>query len=388
MPEKINLTDVGIRALQPPKAGQITVWDKSSPVGVRVSDGGAKTFIVMVGSGKRRTIGKVGIITLSDARTEAKRILAEKTLGIEQQPDSVTFAAALTLFIEENYKDCTPRTKSEAKRLLERHFLPAFRTTDLPDVTDAQIGRQLAKLSDVPSEQLHAFRAIRTMLRWCTKPPRRYIRHSPLEGYDPPSQDKKRKRILSDDELVTVWRACTGMFGVIIRLIFLWGTRKGETGRMRRTWIAAQAGHNLNVPHGIMTIPGAYTKNGRAHAIPILPLAHSILGELTEEGDYLFPGRLNGDEHIRDGSWGKFKTALDKASGVTGWTVHDIRRTFRSLLARLGTPREIAEILLNHVSGANKSDLDEIYDQYDYLVEKRDALLKIEAHITALLARS
>ena len=79
---KANLTDVSVRALKPPPKGQLTIWDKTSPLGVRVSQGGSKTFILMIGSGKRRTLGRFGILTLSRAREEARRILAEKTLRI------------------------------------------------------------------------------------------------------------------------------------------------------------------------------------------------------------------------------------------------------------------------------------------------------------------
>lgn len=61
-----------------------------------------------------------------------------------------------------------------------------------------------------------------------------------------------------------------------------------------------------------------------------------------------------------------------------------MRRTFRSNMAKLKVPREI---LLNHVTGANNNDLDEIYDRYDYLDEKREALQKWETRLRALLTR-
>ena len=101
---KTNLTDVSVRALKPPPKGQLTIWDKTSPVGVRVSQGGSKTFILILGSGKRRTIGRFGVISLSKAREEARRILAEKTLGINtpEVKKGVLFDTAVTAFIEEH----------------------------------------------------------------------------------------------------------------------------------------------------------------------------------------------------------------------------------------------------------------------------------------------
>lgn len=379
MADKIAFTDLSVRAIKSPARGQTTVWDKNSPIGVRASDGGTKSYVVMIGSGQRRTLGKVGVLSLAQAREEAKRILAEKTLGIAKPklPKTISFDAAIPLFLDDNYKTSKGRTKSEAKRLLEGHFLPAFRKKPLSEITDEDIGNELAKIADRPSEQLHAFRALRTMLRWCTRPPRRYITHSPLEGYEPPSQDRKGTRVLSDVELVKVWRACERPHGDLVRLLILWGTRNGETARAQREWVESN----------VLTIPGEFTKNGRAHAIPLLPKAKSILRRQPKKGVHFFPGRLLSDTFFNDGSWGKLKQEIELESGVKNWQLRDLRRTFRSNMAKLRVPREIAEILLNHVTGANKNDLDEIYNRYDFLSEKRAALAKWEAYLTKLLAR-
>jgi hypothetical protein len=139
MPKSV-LTDVSLRALKPPRSGQITVWDASSPLGIRVSQGGSKTFIVIVGSGQRRTIGRFPIIGLSDARSEAKRIIAEHTLGIAKKPTAMTFEVARTIYIDQ--KQAKPRTIKEAKRVLEKHFRPLCKMP-LSEVTDAEIQKQL-----------------------------------------------------------------------------------------------------------------------------------------------------------------------------------------------------------------------------------------------------
>src|SRR5262249_11178177 len=150
-----------------------------------------------------------------------------------------------------------------AKRHLERHFLPAFGKKALTELSDSDIQAQLKKLDRVPSEQLHAFRVLRTMLRWCTRPPRRFIAHSPLEGYQAPSLDRRGTRTLADVELVKVWRAAEGSFGAMVKLLILWGARNGEIGRLRRSWMDSD----------VLTIPGEITKNHRSHAIPLLPMA-------------------------------------------------------------------------------------------------------------------
>lgn len=241
-------------------------------------------------------------------------------------------------------------------------------------ITDREISTELTALAKTPSEQLHAFRALRTFFRWCVRPPHRFVKHSPMEGYPAPGKDRKGTRILSDDELRKVWNACEGFFGDMIRLVILWGCRNGEIGRLSREWDA----------DGVVTVPGEFTKNGRAHAVPVLPMARAILDRQPKINGYYFPGHLL-ESHFKDGSWGKLKRELDARSGVTGWQIRDLRRTFRSTMARLKVPRTTAELLLNHVTGAGKNDLDEIYDRYDYIDEKREALKKLELHLARLL---
>ena len=146
---------------------------------------------------ERITIGRYPDIALTDARKEAKRLL---TAEVVTKPATLRFEQAKLLFLAENYKDASQRTLSEATRHLNKHFKP-LDTKTLDAISDQDIKRQLDKLSATPSEQLHAYRTVRCFLRWCTRPPRRYIRHSPMDGYEPPSKDRKRARTLTDKEL-------------------------------------------------------------------------------------------------------------------------------------------------------------------------------------------
>lgn len=214
------------------------------------------------------------------------------------------------------------------------------------------------------------------MLRWCTRPPRRYIPHSPLEGYAAPGRDRKRTRVLKDDELARIWHACEGEYGDMVRLFILWGTRNEETCRLKRVW----------VEDDVLKIPGEFTKNGRAHAIPLPPMARRILDRQPKRGHYYFPGPFDDDTHFKDSSWGKYKLEIEKRSGVSDWQLRDIRRTFRSNMARMGIYREVAEVLLNHVTGASRNELDEIYNRYDFLDEKRSALAKWEERLSRIAA--
>jgi intergrase/recombinase len=74
------------------------------------------------------------------------------------------------------------------------------------------------------------------------------------------------------------------------------------------------------------------------------------------------------------------KREMDRLSGVTGWKIHDIRRTVRSKLAELGVPREVARKVLNHEDGK----VDRIYNRYDFLAEKRKGLMRWETMLLSL----
>jgi hypothetical protein len=74
---------------------------------------------------------------------------------------------------------------------------------------------------------------------------------------------------------------------------------------------------------------------------------------------------------------------VDAASGVTGWRWHDLRRTARTGLSRLGVPPAHAEAALNHVS--HRTPLEKIYDHHDYRPEILAALRLWQGHVAGLV---
>ncbi len=97
-----------------------------------------------------------------------------------------------------------PRTQRDYKRILDKYFLPPFEKKDLASLTYEGIVKITNPLPK--SEKAHALAVMRTFLRWCVRPPRRYIKHSPLEGVEI-TLAKSRKRVLTDSEIPIVWRA-------------------------------------------------------------------------------------------------------------------------------------------------------------------------------------
>lgn len=359
-----HLTDATVRNLKSDR--NISYMDDATRgFGIRVGKH-TKTWVVVRGRERERlSFAKYPDLSLADARTEAKKLL---TVESTDKPARVLFKEARATFIEEHYRGKAERTKAEAERLLTKHFKP-LETFKLGDVSDTDIKRTLDKLADRPSEQLHAFRIARCFFRWSVKPPRRYLKHSPMEGYDPPGQDRKGTRVLADDELRAVWTAAQRPQDAIVRLMLLWGTRNGETAALERPWRR----------DGVITIPGSATKNGRDHAIPVCPIAEHVLGTVPVSVRYWFQGRRG--ESLSARGLAKIFGQVQEKSGTSGWTLRDLRRTFRSNMARLGVPRDVCEVLINHAPPV----LDEIYDRYDRIKEKREALLRYEHFLVWLL---
>ncbi len=366
---KIAFSDVGLRAIQSPHKGTADYWDERFPgFGLRVSQGGTKTFILNLDK-SRRTIGRFGIITLADARTEARRLLAERTLG-RFRPQTISFETAFNAFIAEKEKSRRARTIKDYKRLINLHF--RFKG-QLADVKHADIERRLVKIKS-KSEHNHALQNIKTFFTWAQK--RRYITDNPTVGFSP-HKLPNRSRVLTDAELAKIWKATEEptIHNTIVRLLMLTGQRKGEIAKLRPEYHS----HNQQT----ICFPCEVTKNGREHTLPIGSLSSCLLAtQLTARSGLLFPARVSKSSPASSSpfnGWSKSKAALDKACGVKNWRLHDLRRTFRTLHGKLKTPPHIAERLVNHVSA--QTDVEIIYDQYKYLPEMREAMDNYEAYL-------
>jgi hypothetical protein len=158
------LTEAAIRAAKPPTSGRVMLWDASTKhFGLRVTHTGVRTFIVLLGSGRRQAIGQFPVITLAEARTKARRILAERTLG-RHQTSSIGWDAAVEKFLAACESKNRPRTIAEYGRTLRSYF--GFAATRLSEISKQDIARKLEKLNKTPSQQQHALVVIKMFFRW------------------------------------------------------------------------------------------------------------------------------------------------------------------------------------------------------------------------------
>ena len=379
-----TLTEITLRNLKPPARGQKTyVCDSIPGFGVRVSQGGTKTFVLVHGQNRERiTLGRYPIIALADARTDAKRILAEKTLG-KHRPQSIAWDEARDLFLAQCEQENKPRTLADYRRLLNRHF--GFGRTKLSVIAPGDINRRLDKLTSVPSERSHALRVLKIFFNWAAS--QHYVDISPC-GRMQVAKVKSKSRVLTDAELALVWRAADEdvPFHKIVRLCILLGQRRSEIGLLRGEYID-RAEHTI-------TLPVEIVKNNRSHTFPFGDMADEILSTLPSTG-YLFGGRWT-DEKPFNG-WAKCKRELDakirgeaEQSSVAPWTLHDLRRTCSTNWARLRIPPHIIDRLLNHVTGSVRgsaiSEVAAIYNRHEYLPEMCEALTAWEVRLKAVIS--
>jgi integrase len=337
---KFPFTDLKIQSLQ---EGQF--WDAKLPAfGIRVGKN-TKTFILKKDN-RRIKLGRYPAITLQEARRKAMALKAASAQG----GTDITLGEAIDLFYATHCRTYRPSSLYQTQHLLRKleplygKKIGAVTTHDLFAIIDRQ-KRVAANLT---------FGAARTFFRFCAR--RRLIEKSPLQDLGKPHKVQSRARVLNDDELGRVWRAAEnmGQFGVIVQLCIVSGQRRGELSSVRPEWIAGNT----------LTIPANSTKNNRQHSIPC--------GKLTLERLSKCPFSLR--------SWSKPKLALDKLSGVKDWTLHDLRRTYRSNLGRIGVRPDLAERLVNHVS--SRSAMQTVYDRWSYLPEMREAVERYEQWLT------
>jgi len=371
----VHLTEISIKALKPPASGQVTYTDDTLPgFGVRVSQGGVKSFVVVIGRSRRRaTLGRYPTISLQKARAKAKEMLAERTLGKRETP-TVRFEDALTQFLSihfpENYPK--PRTKQETTRLLNRHFRPPLRYEKLEDIHSHHVSKIIDGLQSSPSVARHAFAAIRQFFNWAAR--RGYVERSPCERLRPPPPSTPRDRVLTSAELksvLAVAQSGNSVFHNIVQLLILTRQRRNEIASLQADWI--------DFKNRTITLPPTVTKNKRQHTFPFGKMAEAVLKKGNKEG-VLFPAR--GKDAPFNG-WSKLKPIFEKKCQSDPWTLHDLRRTCATNLAALGVAVHVTEKLLNHVSGTT-GGIVAVYQRHAYMDEMRQAVEKWEKRLRLL----
>jgi integrase len=346
-----------------------------------ISDGGSGLYLVLQPSGHRSwalryrfngtpaklTLGPWPRLTLAAARKGAADALHELAQGHDPaaaRADAKLKAAAaqantLAAITAEYLKreGSKLRTLDQRVSTLNRLILPALGARPIADIKRSEIVRLLDGIEDRSGQRMAdvALAVLRRIMAWhATRsddfvPP--IVRGMSRQNV----AEHRRSRILDDDELRRLWGATADgePFSNLVRLLLLTTARRGEAAGMKWSEIGAD---------GVWALPAARSKTKVEVVRPLSKAAQAILAAQPRVGDYVF-----GAVPLRNFSDAKRK--LDAVSGVTGWRLHDARRTARSLLSRAGINSDVAERCLGHALPAIRAT----YDRHRYLDEMAHA---------------
>jgi integrase len=355
-------------------------WDDDLPgFGVRLRGDSARWVVqYRVGAQQRReSLGDIRKVNIEDARKIARQRFAQVELGTDPAAERAkaraeAAAVRLTLgLVVERYLTAKvdvvrPNTFRGAKLHLETYFQPLARMP-VGSIKRADVA---ARLQEITKERgrTAAARArgnLSALFSWamregfCDTNPV-ILTNDPSDGINP------RDRVLSDHELRLVWNACQNDdFGRIVKLLILTGCRREEIGALK--W------SEVDLETGVMTIPGERTKNHKAHVLPLPSVAVDILRSVPRRGDRQFVFGVRGGAY---GAWSyatiHLHNRITAAEGkpLPRWTLHDLRRTMRTGLGKVGVQPHIAERAVNHIKGG----IEAIYDRHKYEREIKAAL--------------
>ena len=382
------LTDKTLRSLKIKNSKRTYVWDsKLKGFGVRLEPSGKKSFVLKYrfkGHQRMVTLAQYPGLSLAEARSRAHAILGRAHEGIDPNqtdllPSKVgTFADILDTYIEKHCATATrENTRKEVERTLRKEFLPGWRHRDITEIRKPDVITVIDAILDRghPSTANHAFANINHLFNWEVS--RGVIALSPCHGLLTPAPKKSRERVLSDTELATVWQAVKETpypFGTIVQLLILTGQRRGEVTGMR--W------DHVDLTDAVWTLPPECTKNKREHLVPLSPDAIAIFERTPRVSETLVFSARSSKTKTFSG-FSKSKRRLDEQCGLTPWTLHDLRRTVATGLARLDVNPHVIERALNHVSGSF-AGVAGTYNRYSYFNETRDALNLWAEHVESL----
>ena len=386
MPERMKFTTRSIAALKrDPARAEYVVWNADVPAfGIRLR-GDTKTYIDQTrvnGRAVKSTIGDVNKITLENATKIAKQHFAEArlgTLGADKARAKAEIAEAkLTLghvadqYLKAHEKALSDNTYAAAARYFERHWGP-LRSLPLNRIDRRIVAARLRELigEHGPSAASKARATLSALYAWAIG--EGLCDANPVLGTnDPAAGITPRRCTLEDEALKAIWAACLDDdFGKIVKLLILTGCRRDEIGALR--W------DEIDLKTGMLIIHEGRVKNRHALRLPLPEPALAILRSIPR-GDG--PCVFGNDRGVTGWSFAKHKLD-ERFAGVTlpNWRLHDLRRSMRTGLGKLGVPPHIAELAINHTPKA----LIATYDHYSYEGEIGAALTKWSEHVMAIV---
>jgi integrase len=353
---------------------------KISQSGAILTGPGTYTIITRDPFKKQRwvKIGSTAEMTIAEARELARHVIRRIEQGLdafEAPPVKVDSVAAVAeAWMKRHVMARSLRTGDQYRHTLDVHILPHWGDRSFAGIKRSDI----ARLCDAVEDQRGAWVAdvvlgtLRAIASWYASRNDDYTPPFVKRMRRVPEEARKRTRVLDDDEIRKVWTAAEsfGSYGALIRLLLVTGQRRQKILEMRWPDIAEDS---------TWSIPTAPREKGNPRHIKLPKLALEIVHTQPRfvGNDHVLAGAGSGPF----GNFTKLKAKFDQACGVTGWKLHDLRHTARSLMSRAKVRPDIAEIVLGHVIPGVRG----IYDRHAYSTEKADALTRLAALLEQIL---
>jgi integrase len=381
----MKLTRDAVAALVLPSGkDDVVFWDGSLPgFGVRLR-GQAKTWLVQYranGRQHREALGDIRKVTLDAARKVARQRFALIELGvdpalekakrtIEATATALTLAEVVRRYLDAKRGELRHNTYRAARLHLTEHWKP-LAGRPIGGIGRTDVAAQLQTLTKERGRIAAARSRANLSALYAWAMGEALADGNPVIGTNAPDAGvKPRERVLTDRELAAIWNACDDSSGSIVRLLILLGCRRQEIGGLK--W------SEIDFDRGSLTIDSARTKNHRALTLMLPPAAFAILATVPRRGEAVF----SDDDAFQ--SWSALKTRIDASSGVSAWTLHDLRRTCATGMADLGVQPHVIEQILNHQSGHKRGPAG-IYNRSSYDREVKVALALWADHVLAVV---
>ena len=378
------LTDYVVKTLKPARSQ--TKWTEISDGGcrgllLRLSPRSEKVWAVRVVVNKRRqykSIGAYPAVTLAEARkrvaeyiSAARESISPESLDSQKRAESMTVAEAHGEYIKAVRSSLRARTVQGKLAMFRDHIEPVAGNRLLRKIRRADIVEvvESVRRKGMPIQGNRVYSEFMALLRWADM--REWIEGVPTVSRKMVGErERPRDRTLSDDEIMELWNLSEQigeLSGDFLRLLLLTGQRRDDVRLM--VW------EEIDLHTSIWVIPGARYKTGIDHVVPLSPEATDILKRrLSEDATgFVLPGRVEGKPFAGQAS---LMRRVRKKMAAT-FTLHDLRRTCRTRMSRLGIEERTAEAVLGHLP----SGIQQTYDRYDRLDEKREALSRWAEHI-------
>lgn len=416
-----RLTKTAVEKIpRPAPGGRSVVWDvEVKGFGVRVAASGTRTYVLRYRMGGRATplrtftIGQHGSPwTVDQARRRALDLLAQVRSGVDPAAERAAergavarddagraermFAAVADRWFDQHVRGGGLRSLKDVEGVLERDLKPAFAGMTVDEIDKGAVARLVETVGGRSHDAANkAFKWLRQMTNWMVA--MGVIAVTPLAGMRMPYKEGRRTRALSLLELVIVWEAVATLpepFRDLYRLLILLGQRLCE--------VANAPWSEFDMTSGDWLIPGARTKNGRDHVVPLPDQALAIVTRIKPDPKARTGPILTTDGKVGISGFSKLKARVDelvhalvtKTGQIPGgvglhleeWVVHDLRRSLTTNCQALGIQLPVTEAILNHVSGS-KAGIAGVYHLYDFYDEKADALQRWADLVDAAVAR-